>query len=582
MPITRSAGLLISALAAIVLLPNLGGPPLWDDDEPRNAACSLAMHASGDWVVPTFNGRLRVEKPALVNWLHLAGFAVAGVNETGARLASAVLTIGTCLLTALIGGLLFRPEVGCWAGIVMATCLWTGIGGRAATPDAALTWCTTLALWLFVRGSGVPLAGRGDWRDGPVAVSRLSAVGIGVACGFAMLAKGPVGLVLPLLAIGGFCWWQAARDPGRAGGLLATMASATSDAIRGLRLPVIAAAAVAVALPWYAGVALRTDGAWPRGFFLVHNLGRLTTTMEGHSGSALLYFPVVLLVGTFPWSMASALVVRHAGRVATTSPAMRLLVSWIAAWVVPFCFSATKLPGYVWPAYPAVAIAVAHFLVAWMERPAPGVDRWMRAAWTCLAASGLGLAIGLPWMATRYAPGAEWLGLIGLVPLAGAAVAWRCQSLCSRIAASSAWAATACCTIGLLLAAGPAALGTAGGTRDLVATLGRPGRPHVPVGLFNAPASAAFYASRATGCGAVHDLAEPAAAAAFVASHPGAHLVVDAHYEEPVTAALPPHYRVVRAATSFPTGRRVLLLGPGPTDSPRRFAADPGAIPSRR
>ena len=56
------------------------------------------MLTSGDWVVPTFNGRLRVEKPALVNWLHLAGFAVAGANETGARLGSAVLTIGTCLL----------------------------------------------------------------------------------------------------------------------------------------------------------------------------------------------------------------------------------------------------------------------------------------------------------------------------------------------------------------------------------------------------------------------------------------------------------------------------------------------------
>ena len=56
----RTDGLLVAALAAVVLLPNLGGPPLWDDDEPRNAACSLAMWNGGDWVVPTFNGRLRV------------------------------------------------------------------------------------------------------------------------------------------------------------------------------------------------------------------------------------------------------------------------------------------------------------------------------------------------------------------------------------------------------------------------------------------------------------------------------------------------------------------------------------------
>ena len=79
-------GLLVAVLAAVVLLPNLGGPPLLDEDEPRNAACSLAMRNSGDWVVPMFNGRLRVEKPALVNWIQLAGFTVAGVNETGARL----------------------------------------------------------------------------------------------------------------------------------------------------------------------------------------------------------------------------------------------------------------------------------------------------------------------------------------------------------------------------------------------------------------------------------------------------------------------------------------------------------------
>ena len=165
MSITSRSGLTVAIVAALVLLPNLGGPPLWDDDEPRNAACSLAMHRTGDWVVPTFNGRLRVEKPVLVNWLHLAGFAVAGVNETGVRLASALLTIGTCLLTLHISQALFRPEVGLWAGLAMATCLWTGVSGRAATPDAPLVFCTTLALWLFVRGARIPTADGTGWRN---------------------------------------------------------------------------------------------------------------------------------------------------------------------------------------------------------------------------------------------------------------------------------------------------------------------------------------------------------------------------------------------------------------------------------
>jgi 4-amino-4-deoxy-L-arabinose transferase-like glycosyltransferase len=191
-------------VAALVLLPNLGGSPLWDDDEPRNAACSLAMHASGDWVVPTFNGRLRVEKPVLVNWLHLAGFAVAGVNETGARLASALLTIGSCLLTGLIAGAIFRPDVGLWSGLVMATCLWTGVSGRAATPDAPLAFCTTLALWLFVRAARVPEGDGSGWRNGPVRMSALNAAAVGVACGLGVMTKGPVGLVVPLLGLGSF------------------------------------------------------------------------------------------------------------------------------------------------------------------------------------------------------------------------------------------------------------------------------------------------------------------------------------------------------------------------------------------
>ena len=582
MPITRSAGLVIAALAAIVLLPNLGGPPLWDDDEPRNAACSLAMRSSGDWVVPTFNGRLRVEKPALINWLQCAGFAVAGVNETGARLASALLTILTCLLTGLAAGRAFRTDVGFWAGVVMATCLWTGIGGRAATPDAALVFCTTLALWLFVRGACRPAADGTGWRDGPVVISRTTALGIGAACGLGMLAKGPIGLVLPFAGLVLFCWWQAWLDPGRAGGVRSRLVSSCRSGLRSLRPLLIVTTAAAVAAPWYAAVTIRTDGEWLRGFLLVHNVGRFAAPMEGHSGSALLYFPAVLLLGTFPWSMAAALIAGHAATRAGQAVGMRLALCWIAAWVLPLSLSGTKLPGYVWPAYPAIAMAAGHFVAEWIQRPTVTNDRWMRVAWLFLAVSGVGLAIGLPMVIGRIAPGTEWLGLVGLVPIAGAAAAWACQSLASRIAAGAVWATTACATVALLAAFGPGALGRAGGTRDLVAGLHRHDGEAVRVATLRAPASAAFYAGRVTAGGAVTELAAPAAAAAFVAEHPGAHLVVDARFEESLARALPSDYVVLGAASSFPSAKRVLLLGP-PRGSPppARVAVDPLAAPSR-
>lgn len=559
----RFHGLLVAAVAAVVLLPNLGGPPLWDDDEPRNAACSLAMHATGDWVVPTFNGRLRVEKPALVNWLHLAGFAVAGVNETGARLGSALLTLATCLLTWRIGTEIFRPAVGCWAGIAMATCLWTGVGGRAATPDPPLVFCTTLALWLFVRGGRLPAVEGGGWRDAPLRLAVGPAAAVGAALGLAVLAKGPVGLVPPVAAFLLFAGWQAVLDPARDGPLPARIAAGCVAAWRGVRPLVIAGTAVAVAAPWYAAVGVRTNGAWLEGFFLVHNVGRFAAPMEGHSGSTLLYYPLVVLVGTFPWSMAAVLVAGHAWRSARDGGAAvgtRLLVAWAAAWLVPLSLSATKLPGYAWPAYPAIACLVGLFFADWVRLPAASTDRWMRLAWILLAASGAAIGVGLPLVAGRFVPGAEWLGCVGLVPLAGAAAAWACQSRQARFAASAALAATACATVGLLVSVGPAALGRGGGTRHLIAQLPADAGP---IAAYRTPPSTAFYAGQRMPTGSITDLREPAEVAAFLAAHPRAHLLIDARFEASLGPALPPHYRVLHAATTLPESRRILLLGPG-------------------
>jgi 4-amino-4-deoxy-L-arabinose transferase-like glycosyltransferase len=581
MPISRSSRLAVAAAAALVLLPNLGGPPLWDDDEPRNAACSLAMHRTGDWVVPTFNGRLRVEKPVLVNWLHLAGFAAAGVNETGARLASALLTVGTCLLTMHIGGALFRPAVGPWCGLAMATCLATGVGGRAATPDAPLVFCTTLALWLFIRSARVAGAAGEGWRNGPVRLTRGGAVGVGIACGLAMMAKGPIGVALPLAGLACFCWWQAAVDPGRDGPRLARLASSAAAACRGLRPHFILAAAAAVALPWYALVTVRTEGAWLHGFLFVHNLGRFAAPMEGHSGSAILYYPIVVLIGMFPWSMASALVARHSVRTVREVSAsgnavgMRLTACWIAAWLVPLSLSGTKLPGYIWPAFPAIAAAVGLFIADWISRPSAATDRWMRLAWLLLGASGVAVGIGLPLVIRRIAPGAEWLGLVGLVPLCGAAVAWACQSLASRRAASVTWATVACGTLCPLLAIGPACLGHVGGTRQLMTAIPNHDGTATPIASFRAPASAVFYAGRVAPAGTVPQLGTPADAAAFVADNPGGHLVVNARFERQVVSKLPPDYGVLRAATSFPTLQKVLLIGPRTkADATPRFAAE--------
>src|SRR5207244_9521734 len=131
---------LITAIAAFVMLTNLGGPRLWDRDEPRNAGCAREMLARSDWVVPTFDGELRTHKPVLLYWCIMASYLVLGVSEFAARLPSALCAIGSVICTYRMGRRLFGPQAGVWSAIALATSLMFVIAGRAATPDSLLTF----------------------------------------------------------------------------------------------------------------------------------------------------------------------------------------------------------------------------------------------------------------------------------------------------------------------------------------------------------------------------------------------------------------------------------------------------------
>ncbi|MGE3777154.1 MAG: ArnT family glycosyltransferase, partial [Pirellulaceae bacterium] len=137
-------------LALVVCGINLGGAKLWDRDEPRNAGCAAEMLARGDWVVPVFDTELRTHKPVLLYWLIMSAYSVLGVNEMAARLPSVLLATGTVLCTYEMGRRLFSRQVGIWAATALATSLLFVMAGRAATPDAALIFFSTLSLTVYV------------------------------------------------------------------------------------------------------------------------------------------------------------------------------------------------------------------------------------------------------------------------------------------------------------------------------------------------------------------------------------------------------------------------------------------------
>ena len=456
-PRLKQAGLVV-LVTAIVMFANLGGPRLWDRDEPRNAGCAKEMLQRGDWVVPTFNAKLRTHKPVLLYWCMMAAYSALGVSEFSARLPSALCAIGTTLCTWFIGRRLFGPGAGVWAGVALATSLMFGVAGRAATPDSVLIFCTTLATAIYVGGT---FRARPDGSPGDTPPQLITpgsffpqhwptVVAMYGVMGLAVLAKGPVGLVLPTAVIGMFLLIMRLPvddgPPHVSLGWLLVRAIRPFEPVHFLRTcwsmrPLTAIfAASAVALPWYLAVNVATSGEWSRGFFWEHNVGRATQSMEGHGGGALWFYPVAILVGFFPWSCFAIPLTMDAAvqarRKDGAGAGHLLAICWVAVYVGLFSIAQTKLPSYVTPCFPGLALLAGSYVDRWSRDAAAIARYWLPLAFGCFALTGVAAAVAIPLVAKKYLPGEEWLGVLGLVPLAGGVA-------CISLAATRNYRATA-------------------------------------------------------------------------------------------------------------------------------------------
>ena len=173
--------------------------------------------------------------------------------------------------TALFGARLYGSAAGLHAGFVAGTALLPFAYGRAASMDMLLAATVTLAIGL----SGLRLLG---------IAGRTACVAAAAAAGLATLAKGPLGLLLPALVVGGYLLstreWRRLREVLSPGAFVAFLL---------------------VAAPWYVAI-LRDQGRhFVDVFILNHNLQRFTSTIHNHPGPFWYYLPLLLL-GLFPWS----------------------------------------------------------------------------------------------------------------------------------------------------------------------------------------------------------------------------------------------------------------------------------------
>jgi 4-amino-4-deoxy-L-arabinose transferase-like glycosyltransferase len=350
---------LICATLYVCDFSHLGAIGFVGPDEPRYAWIARDMAESGDWVTPRLYGKPWLEKPPLYYWGAAICFKLFGVSETAARLPSAISALLAMLAMAWLAWRIYGAETARWLLLLLpTTASMIGFSHAAATDlpfSAMLTIamvCAAVVLGLVPDESSRDWAQRAASLHGDAHVSRqrwLALILFGFFLGLAVLAKGPAGIVLCGGAV--FFW--------------ALFTKRWRDALRLLH-PAAIAAFCLTALPWYILCARRNPDFF-RIFIIEHNFKRYLTPEFQHIQPFWFYLPIVL-VAFLPWTALLLWSVcvggTRAWRSRSISGSAIYFVSWSGFCIVFFSISQSKLPGYIVPSIPAIAVLITYSCVS--------------------------------------------------------------------------------------------------------------------------------------------------------------------------------------------------------------------------
>jgi 4-amino-4-deoxy-L-arabinose transferase-like glycosyltransferase len=406
----------VVGISAIAFFWGLASTGLVDETEPLFAEAARQMYETGDWITPYFNEVTRFDKPPLVYWLMAIGFHIFGVGEWAVRLPSALsgaALVGMGFYTLRRFGFA-RPELAIayatsgneqsppqLARLSQRSLAWTAVIGAAvvALHPETIVWARTGVSDMLLSGCiGTTLLAFFMAYAQPEHPQRqrawyLAAYGL---MALAVLAKGPVGMVLPGLTVGVFLvylgeWrvlWQEMQLV--KGGLLF----------------------LALTVPWYVAVTVANGQAYIDSFFGYHNFERFTNVVNNHSAPWFFYF-LVVAIGFLPWSpllpWAMGRLKPWRRRYWQQQPRQARLglfaLAWFLSIFVFFTVAVTKLPSYVLPLMPAAGILIG---LAFSDRLCPDPESpkagW---GWTVSAAANIGFFVVLA-IAALYSP--NWMG----------------------------------------------------------------------------------------------------------------------------------------------------------------------------
>ena len=327
---------LVLAIAAFSSLIGLEAAPLLDWDENMQSEVAKQVMISGDVLQLQLNGQPFTEKPPLF-FVEMAGFfKLFGVSEVSARMTSAV--NGLLFLCALfwIASYLIDSQFATFWCLIYGSSLIPLVFSRSAIVEHTFNSLMALGAMLLVaydeaysRFLDGPGAAHGDWRTRRAHWMWLLAAALSL--GLAVLAKGPSGGAVPLVAFAGY---KIARR---------------GTPLRLWHWAVCGGVSLAVALSWYAANFALHGGTFLQEFARFMGL-LFSKPLEGHSGP-FYYHWAVALVGLFPWTPLLLLYALPDIRKGIwADPFGRALVSLGVVWalfiLIVFSLVQTKLPHY--------------------------------------------------------------------------------------------------------------------------------------------------------------------------------------------------------------------------------------------
>jgi len=483
-------------LGLAVLVPGQATLPPLDRDESRFAQATRQMLETGDYVRIYFLDQPRHKKPVGIHWLQAASVQAFSTPDGRAiwpyRLPSLLAALIAMLATFQVGARLFDRPTAFLGAALLGGSVMLALEGHQAKTDAVLLACTVLAQGALAR---FYVDGRGRGGGPPPGLGL--ALLFWLAQGVGMLVKGPILPLISLLTLGalaiadrGLGWFRALRPL--------------------MGIPV----AAAVVAPWLVAVSGATQGGFVSEAVKSDLLPKLLGAQESHGGFPG-YYLVLAVLFLWPGSLVLWPALRRAWQ-ERVEPATRFLIAWAApAWIV-FELVPTKLPHYVSPLYPALALLLAAYAV---KAPPPG--RWGKA-WI-VGWAGLGIALGLAVVLASLKLGG---GLGGWALLAGfAAVA------AALLGARAAWKGRADLGLGHTIVAGAVCLAASlGGVAPSLSDLDLSRRVAAAVRTANSPhpvAAAGYHEpSLVFLLGSRTKLVDGAGAAAHIRAEPGALAVV--------------------------------------------------------